>query len=177
MQSIAQFIVYMNMTFINSEILQKAYLGKHAHDLLLKSSDQVAEVYKARGILIPVVVSSTMQFLSRRDNASLADISRALGLPHQLVAQRIQKLDRLGLVEKHPDPFDGRRFEYCLTDLGRDQASRLTRCMEDTAVIYNELYDEIGYDLAQLLLDAVQALERKPLITRFAEKYPIQEAG
>ena len=163
------------MSFVNSENIRKAYLGKHAQDLILKSSQQVLEVYQHRGIIIPVVVSSTMQFLNRQDGASLADIARALSLPHQLVAQRIDKLRKLDLVEGRADKTDRRRTEYHLNDEGRDQAQRLRQCMEDMAHIYGDLYKEIECDLAQKLLDGIQALERTPLLKRFEEKFPQNE--
>ncbi len=159
------------MTFVNTETIRKAYLGKHAQELLLQSSEQVRVVYEQRGIVIPVVVSSVLHFIYTDPRTSLADISKGLKLPHQLVAQRIEKLDRLGLIEKHPDPADKRRSEFHLTSAGRQQAMRLKQCMEDTALVYSDLYDEIGCDLAQALLDAINALERKPLSARFAEKF------
>lgn len=80
------------MTFANTEILRKAYLGKHAQNLLFLSSGQVADVYLDRGITIPVRLSSTLQFISQQSGASLADIARALEIPHQLISQRTEKL-------------------------------------------------------------------------------------
>jgi len=180
MQSIAQLIAYMDiqMSFVNSETVRKAYLGKHAQDLILKSSDQVLDVYKARGIVIPVVVSSTLQFLNRDSGASLSDIARALELPHQLVAQRTEKLLKLGLVTKQLDPADKRRSEFHLTKTGQNQAHLLKQCMADMALVYADIYDEIDCDLAQALLDAITALERKPLLSRFEDKFSnIKEIG
>jgi len=163
------------MSFVNSETIRKAYLGKHAQNLVIRSSEQVQLVYQQRGITIPVGVSSVLQFLSQNNGSSLTDISKALKLPHQLVAQRTEKLSKLGLIQKHPDPKDKRRSEFQLTERGREQARRLIKCMEDTALVYGDLYDEIGCDLAQALLDAIKALERKPLTVRFMEKFENQE--
>lgn len=163
------------MTFVNSETIRKAYLGKHAQNLLFLSSEQVADVYKDRGITIPVRLSSTLQFISQQPGVALADIARALDIPHQLVSQRTEKLLKLGLAKKHPDPHDGRRSEYHLTENGSAQAALLKTCMEDTALIYGDLYDEIGCDLAQALLDAIHALERTSLRTRFKDKFSPKE--
>lgn len=159
------------MTFINSETIRKAYLGKHAQRLLFLSSEQVADVYKDRGICIPVSLSSTLQVIAQGKGMSLADIARALDIPHQLVSQRTEKLLKLDLIIKQADPNDGRRSEYHLTKLGDAQAKLLKQCMEDTALIYGDLYDEIECDLAQALLDAIHALERTSLRHRFLTKF------
>lgn len=161
----------MFVSFVNSENIRKAYLGKHAQSLVLKSSAQVEDLYAARGILIPVEVSSTLQFLAGRPGSSLSDIARALDIPHQLASQRVEKLRKLALVGKRSDPTDRRRFEYHLNASGQEQAQLLIVCMEDTAEVYSDLYDEIECDLAQALIDAISALERKSLLQRFAEKY------
>ena len=165
------------MTFINSESARKAYLGKHAQNLLLKSSDQVKDVYQQRGIVIPVAVSSTLECISRNKGVSLADISKTLNLPHQLVAQRISKLLKLNLAEKRSDPNDKRRSEYFLNSVGEDQACRLRTCMEDMSIIYEDMYKEIGCDLSQMLLSAIDALDRKSLAHRFHEKFPRKKAS
>lgn len=165
------------MTFVSSNTIKSAYLGKHAHDLLFKSSEQVESVYLMRGIIIPVIVSSLLQYLSDHEGASLTEIGRALGVPHQLVAQRINKLKNLSLIERRADPGDGRRFGFFLNSHGEEQARRLKACMEDMALIYEDLYQEIECDLAQKLLEAVGSLETRSLKERFAEKFPMQQAG
>ena len=161
--------------FVNSENTQKAFLGKHAQDLIIKTSDQVQIVYRERGLIIPVVVSSTLLSISRNKGASLADISKTLELPHQLVAQRAAKLLKLELIEKRADPNDKRRSEFRLTKTGAAQAKILELCMADTAQIYDDLYKEIGCDLPQMLRAAIDALDRKSLQTRFAEKFNPKE--
>jgi len=97
------------MTFINSETTRKAYLGKAAQSLILTSSDQVREIYELRGLVIPVRVSSTLEIINRKPGISLSEIGRALGIPHQLVAQRTGILLKMSLIEKRPDKKD-RRF-------------------------------------------------------------------
>lgn len=165
------------MSFLNSETTRKAYLGKHAQNLILTSSNQAQSVYQERGIIIPVSASSVLQFLCQNEGASLADISRALEIPHQLVAQRIEKLIKLALLKKEPDPSDKRRSGFFLTNHGTDQARRLIVCMVDMAAVYDDLYDEIGCDLAQVLLNAIKALEGNSLASRFSSKFPQKEAG
>ncbi|MEM9839873.1 MAG: MarR family winged helix-turn-helix transcriptional regulator [Pseudomonadota bacterium] len=162
---------------MDHDILRRAYLGRHAQTLILKSSAQVADVYADRGITIPVATSSTLQYLFEHPGSSLSDLARHFEWPHQLAAQRTDKLIALALIEKHRDPNDRRRSIFVVTEAGQDQAERLVQCMADTAQVYTELFDEIGVDLADALLRAVDALERKTLSERFKQSFPERKAG
>ncbi|MEO0613757.1 MAG: MarR family transcriptional regulator [Pseudomonadota bacterium] len=157
--------------FYHDKSTRSAFLGKSALDLCQLSSEQVQEIYDQRGIDIPVLVSSTLLYLHRFGAMTLADIARALMQPHQLIAQRIDKLTRLKLVRRKADPRDGRRFELHLTKKGREQAARLSDCMDDMAIVYGALYREIECDLPQKLNDACDALAEKPLSVRFEEMF------
>jgi len=159
------------MNFISSSPFARAYLGKHAHDLMLKTSDQMGQVYEQRGIAVPMVASSVAHFLAENDRASLSDVARGLDIPHQLAAQRVQKLLDLGLVNKQHDPADARKSAYSLTVAGRHQANLLAECMAGTVEVYEDIYAEIGCDLAAALVEGMKCIERKTLAERFAEKF------
>ncbi len=155
----------------NKGLLQNAYLGKLAQDLLYLSSDQVLQIYLQRGLLIPVETSSTLAYLFENPDSSLSNIAVALEIPHQLAAQRVAKLIKLELVDKRPDQHDGRRTVLELSASGRQQAMLLNQCMEDMAIVYDDLYREIECDLPIKLQQAIDALKRKNLSTRFAETF------
>ncbi len=150
---------------------RKAYLGKLALDLVHLSSEQVLAVYAERGLLIPVEASSTLSYLNQHDNSALSNIGAALEIPHQLAAQRVSKLMQLGLLKKRPDKNDGRRSVLELSKLGKQQAEILLQCMEDMAVIYEQIYREIECDLPAKLQSAIDALKNKNLLTRFTENF------
>ena len=80
--------------FIAHSHVQDAYLGKLASQLTAVTSEQMQVIYAERGLAIPVLVSSVLHYVFKHEDASLSDIARALGLQHQLVAQRIKKLRR-----------------------------------------------------------------------------------
>ena len=155
------------MAFVENHTIKQAYLGKAAQDLVRVTSDQVAEIYDRRQIIIPVELSSTLHSLSLKNGASLTEIASTLGLPHQLVAQRVRKLMALGLLERRPDQKDGRRYELHLSDYGHDQADRLRVCMRDMSRVYEGLYEEIGCDLPAILSVAIQAIRDNSLVERF----------
>jgi DNA-binding HxlR family transcriptional regulator len=48
------------------------------------------------------------------------EIQRNLGIASNILALRLKRLRDAGLVERHPDPDDGRRWCYTLTSKGRD---------------------------------------------------------
>ncbi len=156
--------------FFDSNTTRKAYLGKHCLDLLTLSSDQAAEVYAQRGLAIPLEVSSTLQYLHRQGSLSVADIAKALNLPHQLASQRVEKLAKAKLVRRKADPNDKRRFQLLLTEKGREQAELLEQCMADIARIYEELFQEIGCDLSETLPAATAALQSVPIAERLARE-------
>lgn len=162
--------------FIGHSHVQDAYLGKLASQLTAITSEQMQAIYRERGIEFPVLVSSTLHYVFKNQGASLSDIARGLGLPHQLVAQRVKKLQASHLVEKRADPDDARRTQYGLTDAGAVQACLLVECMEDTAVVYRALFKEIDCDLIAALSSAIEAVRAKPLTVRFAEEFTPQEA-
>ena len=146
-----------------------AYLGKHAYQLMLETSEQMQVVYEARGLSFPIEVSSTLHFLLRNEGSSLAQVARGLRLQHQLVAQRVKKLEKLAFLERRADPDDARRMQLFLTERGREQAEELVACMEQTALIYRALFREIGCDLTDAIERALAAIRKNPLPLRFED--------
>lgn len=151
-------------------IFHDAYLGKRLQDLLTLSHQQMQSVYEKRGLIISVEGSSTLQVLKPGTKLALADLARILEQPHQLVAQRIQKLVRLDLVIKQSDPLDGRRTEYVLTTHGEQQWQLLNSLMIDGIDVNRALFDEIGIDLLGGLDAAISALHTRSFAERFTTK-------
>jgi len=155
--------------FTRPTSIRSAYLGKSAQDLVRRTSDQVAELYLDRGLLIPVELSSTLHSLSYRDAATLTEIAKTLDQPHQLVAQRIHKLEALELLQREPDPKDRRRTRLVLTELGRKQAQILRQSMRDMAGVYEALYEEIGCDLPAMIQAALDAIATRSITDRMSD--------
>lgn len=166
----------MPAEFEHSEFMRKAYLGKLASELILVASEQVERIYRQRGLTVPVETSSVLHFIGDNPGSTSAQICRALDLPHQLVGQRLKKLDKHGCLTRQGDPEDARRTLLELTPHGQDQHRRLVQTMADTAVVYSDLYREIGCELPDVLAKAIEALRQKPLSRRFAETFHDEEA-
>lgn len=166
-----------NLHFTDTEIYQRAYLGKALDGLFRTVKVQMESVYRSRAILFPVSASSTLHFLSHNEGASLAEISKALKTTHQLSTQKIKILQKLSLVEKRADALDLRRFEWRLTRKGRTQARLLAACMDDVTHIYDEFYAELGVDLRTIVSDAQAALEQRTMSERFQTMFPMERSA
>ncbi|WP_328953446.1 MarR family winged helix-turn-helix transcriptional regulator [Kitasatospora purpeofusca] len=58
--------------------------------------------------------------LARTGPGSAADLGRGIGLDRTTVTRRADRLERTGLLERRPDPADGRATLLALTDDGHD---------------------------------------------------------
>jgi DNA-binding MarR family transcriptional regulator len=147
--------------------VNKAFMAKRVFDLHLLILKQAEQVYTDRGIVFPVSVSSTVLFIASVKGASLAAIARALGHPHQLIAQRVKTLLKLGLVIGRQDSHDKRRTFYKLTKAGQKQSELLNDYCTEAAIAFNHLSAELGVDLHQLLDRACTALDANSFAKRF----------
>lgn len=146
----------------------RAFLAKRVFDLHLIIIEQAEDVYSKMGMIFPVTVSSVVLFLTTAKQASLSDISKALGQPHQLIAQRVKTLLKLGLIEGCQDENDKRKTLYHFTTKGKEQSELLdTYCIE-AEIAFNDLSKELGLDFHQLLDRACKSLEE----TSFADRFP-----
>ncbi|MFF5405221.1 MarR family winged helix-turn-helix transcriptional regulator [Streptomyces misionensis] len=87
--------------------------------------------------------ASVMARLSDKGNVTASELAAAEGMRHQSMTSMVAGLAALGLVERTPDPDDGRRLLIALTPEGRRRveqgrqirtewlAERLDRCTEE----------------------------------------------
>ena len=143
----------------------RAFIGKQADDLGQLIKAQIQPLLEKLGIIVPVKSCSIIHYLYQSDDNSLADLAKKLNQSHQLVKQKLPRLNNLGLLNKTQDPTDKRRSIYQLTDKGREQAALLAE--NSLLHVYEDLSNEIGANLYQVLNDAIDSLKRKDLLTRF----------
>lgn len=148
---------------------KRSFIGKYADDLGQLISAQIKPVYAALGIIVPVKSCSLVHTLSRLQQASLMELAHHLNQSHQLVKQKIPRLLELGILSQSQDPNDKRRTLYQLTEAGQAQAAVLNQ--DPMADIYQQLSDEVGFDIQQVLTRAIELLQNKDLLTRYTEHY------
>lgn len=100
---------------------------------------------------------------------SVGSAAATLGITHVSISQTRSSLEAAGLIERRPDPNDGRSSKMVLTRKGQQLAKRLAPVWEALNAVAVELDTEAGNVVAALdRLDA--ALDRKSLYERAKEK-------
>jgi len=153
--------------FYEDDVLQRAYTAKKLLDLSYLIQSQVTEVYARKGLIFPVSCSSTLLRIHRSGPASVTELARALAHPHQTVAQHLNTLSGLKIIERRPDETDRRRVAYTLTDVGKEQAAILEDYNLEAAKVFEELNSDIGTDLGRTLDQCTRALFRSSMADRF----------
>ena len=170
MQSIAQLIEEVAMSretsFIESHAFSDAFFGYRigrVYDLIVEQADEYLFEY---GLSIPSRTISTLLIIDESENVSIADVTNALQHPHQLVAQRVELLEELGLVTRGADPYDGRRKILQLTVKGEKEAALLKRSLRDAISALDVLFCELGADINVLMRAMLKSLQERSLNER-----------
>lgn len=102
----------------------------------------------------------------KADGSRLTDLAAQARMTLPAMAELVDDLERLGIVERRPDPTDGRAKLICLTDAGRD-AMRIAR--QAIAGIEADWAAEVGGDAfesaAQTLDTLLRALDARAATT------------
>lgn len=157
--------------FYNSELIQKAYTAKKALDFFYLILEQVRTVYLDKGMIFPVIASSTLLYISEHEPVSLTEISKALEHPHQVIAQRTATLMKLNLLRKQPDPNDKRRSEFSLTKIGSTQAALLHKYNIEAADVFQSIFDDAGVDIGAALDAGNNAMKQRTMAHRFSDLF------
>ncbi|MEV6911351.1 MarR family winged helix-turn-helix transcriptional regulator [Amycolatopsis sp. NPDC051071] len=102
-----------------------------------------------------------------RDGATASEIGRRLGVTKQAAGKTVDKLERLGYVERADDPADARRKVVRLTARGLDSLGR-------SAVIFEQLREDW---VDALGADRVRALETDLRTMAPADGFRLDVAG
>jgi DNA-binding MarR family transcriptional regulator len=145
--------------------ISDSFIGKQADDLSNLIRDQIKPIYTSIGIVVPVKSCSVIHYLNKFDDLSVTDLAKHLSQSHQLIKQKLPKLQQLGLITTKSDKNDKRRTTYHLTEIGRQQAQLLID--NSLYAVYQHLSEEIGADLHQVLDAAINGLKQKDLLSRF----------
>jgi len=79
----------------------------------------LGRVRERRGIEIRAVHTTLFPHIDVMRGSRLTDLAQALGISKQAVGQLVDELSEMGMLERRPDPDDGRAKRVCYTSLGR----------------------------------------------------------
>lgn len=147
--------------------LSRTYLGRLSEQLSELIEQQSAEVFARAGLVIPVKSSFLLKAIASRGPVSVSDLVRVVNRSHQLIQQKMPKLQKLGLVTRRQDPEDQRAVLIEITEAGREQLALLDRL----APLFEQAYAEMEEDAGPVfegINRAISALKSRPLIDRIA---------
>ena len=127
---------------------------------------QQNELLEARNMRLSSRSISTLMLLRRKGSSSVSQIARELSISHQLAAQRLKSLKKRRLIEEGEVGEDRRKTILQLTSRGHKLANEIEELWRDVERAYQDLFQEIGTDLTELLNDACHTLIRSPLSER-----------
>jgi len=99
---------------------------------------------------------NVLEQLDAQDGMRLTDIARGAGMAPQSIGELVDQLERLGMVERRPDPEDRRAKRVYLTDkarVGQRAAEKAVRESEEriAAVIGADRLDALKTDMARIV--------------------------
>ncbi len=147
-----------------------AFLGKRAEDLKNIIEQQTQPIFDQLGIIAPINSCSTLLAIKELGAGSLVEIAKMLEQSHQLVKQKIPKLEKLGLIFKQPDDSDKRKTNYQLTSKGKKQVIKIKSYIKDSEKLIKSINTELGINIVNTINRTIRALQEIPLEQRYSAK-------
>lgn len=124
------------------------------NQIAMRVSDAVAEVVPEQ----KPAYGNVMEQLDVEDGQRLIDLAEGAGMAPQSIGELVDQLEKLGMVERRPDPDDRRAKRVFLTDVARQgqQAARdaVRRADERIAeVLGPERLEQLKHELSQVIED------------------------
>ncbi len=148
------------------ENLSSAYMAHFCRRLADLIIDQGGELLKEMKLVTPSTAMSSVFYLDKNSQSTVAALAGALGVSHQMATQRINSLIKLGLVERISSVQDKRSKVINLTKLGKSEVKKLTPFATKMTKAFEKLETELECNLTNIIRQAELALIDKPLKQR-----------
>jgi DNA-binding MarR family transcriptional regulator len=102
--------------------------------------------------------ASVLAHLSGRQNITASELAAAEGVRHQSMTATVASLTALGLVERRPDPDDGRRLLIALTAEGHRRVEEGRQARQEW--LAGRLQDRCTEEERRAVIAAMAVLER-----------------
>jgi len=160
----------LNMNEKYFEQLSSAYLAHFCRRLSDLIIEQGSEILREMKLVTPATAMSTVFFLKKNDKVTVAMLADALGVSHQMATQRINALEKIGIVKRVSSDEDKRAKAVILTKHGKSEVRKLEPFAKQMTDVLEEFEAELGSQLTKLIRQAELALLDKPLKLRLNQK-------
>lgn len=146
--------------------VKNAFLAASLHRLRVLISNQADELFSKYNLMTPSSCVSTMLYLEGISEASIASISKETDYSHQLVNQRLKKLERFKLIKRSPSIKDKRKKTISLTAKGEMEVKKIRELLVDISGEFESIFKELGVDLIEVTKKFSASLGKYPLRER-----------
>ena len=127
---------------------------------------QQNELLAAQNLGVPSRTVTTLMVLRRKGPSSVTSIARVLTISHQLAAQRVKILKKLDLIIEKDESGDRRVTILELTETGEKLSNAIEVLWRDVDKAYQDMFQETGFNLNEVLGETYRALTKSPLSER-----------
>ncbi|TQV72775.1 MarR family transcriptional regulator [Aliikangiella marina] len=149
------------------EQLGDAYLAHFCRRLADLIIEQGSGMLQEMGLKTPTTAISALIYLSEHQEVTVAQLAESLGVTHQMGTQRVNLLEKLGLITRTDSLVDKRAKQIILTSLGQSEVEQLLPFTEKFNRVFKSINEEMGCNLSQLIRKTEVALQNDPLKDRF----------
>jgi DNA-binding MarR family transcriptional regulator len=114
---------------------------------------ELFERLKAAGLEDARVPHTHVTAFIKADGSRLTDLAAQARMTLPAMSELVDDLQRLGVVERRPDPSDGRAKLICLTDVGWEAMRTGRQAIAEIEAEYAELVGRAPFDAAAETLD------------------------
>lgn len=140
---------------------QRLHIGQLLVQLTRVTQTELFERLVAAGLEDARVPHTHVTAYIKAEGSRLTDLAAQARMTLPAMAELVDDLQRLGIVERRPDPSDGRAKLICLTDAGWDAMRTAQGILADLEREYAELVGAERFEAAaQTLDDLLRALSR-----------------
>ena len=143
--------------------LGAAFLARKAkglYDLIVKQGDMLLQKC---GSITPSNCVSIVLMLNDAKSLTSSQIANSLNTSHQLISQRLERLEKLGLINRVKNSEDKRARYVCLSDLGTTEMPKIKKACEIAENCFQDIYKQINIDLGAAIDKMKDKLEQQPL--------------
>lgn len=142
-------------------------LGSRMKRLSERLSQEVGEIYRARGIDFAPRWFPIFRYIAESGTAAITDIAKAVGVTHPAVNQMANELLEQKLLSASLDSSDKRKRMLSLSPQGQKLYAELKSIWVAVHASLSDLLEETDSCLPNALLSFEKALEQRSLLARF----------